>query len=130
MAVSDLLNLTCTLTPKTITVDTSSGQNDYASGSAVTSVPCAVQTRQGNSPQTYQTYSTGRETGVTEFIVYFKPDQTVDVDYTISAIAGGSGYAGAWASKTLGVTSLWADGVGRGQYKMVTARLVDGGPTP
>ena len=125
MSALDLLNQTCTLSAPTITVETASGQNSYSFSNVATAVRCSIQPR-----RTYDRNNPARETGVTEFVVYFPPTQTVEVDYRITSIAGGAGYAGAWAGKTLGVVSLWMDGAGRGQYKAVVARLVDGGPTP
>ena len=123
MSAANLLNLTCTLTSPTVTVGASGG-NVRSYSNVATAVRCAIQ-----AARTHEQSVAARETGITEFVVFFMPDQTLAPYYRMTSIAGGMGYAGAWASKTLELVSLWEDGVGRGQYKKALARLVEGGPT-
>lgn len=124
MSALDLMNMTCTLTAPTWARGVTTGFMVPTYGSGTSGVKCSIQ-----PSRTWQGNQAHRETGVTDYDVYLDPSATVDVDYRITSVAGTDGYAGVWASKTLVVTSLYADAAGRGTYLRVTAQLVEDGPT-
>jgi hypothetical protein len=124
MSAVDLMNQTCSLVSVSWSRSSTSSFMVPTYSSAATSVPCSIQPASG-----YQAQMGDKETGITEFDCYFPPDTTIEVEYRITTIAGGEGYADAWSGKTLEIRSFKADATGRGEYITARARLVEDGPT-
>lgn len=124
MSVATLLNSTCTIRRATDAVSSVSGATLPTWADAATLVPCDIQAKSGSESRI-----NARETGETEWDVYFLPDTDVRAEDRINTILVG-GSATSWSGRELTITSPPLDNAGRRSYTLVTAAERKGGGLP